>query len=296
MSIVFSAITPHSPLLIPTIGKENLARLRATEEAFKKLEEDLYSSKAETIFMISPHGDILENSFSINLSPEYYVNFEEFGDFATKQRYDGNIGLAHKIREGLETTAPLCLISSPEIDHGLSVPLFLLTAHLPKIYPAPLPQNIASRRKKLPIVNSYVKNAGHSERCGIKIIPAYYSGLALAAHFEFGQNLKKELMACHERVAIIASGDLSHKLSKNSPAGYSPKAIRFDKKMIKYLTEKKIEEILKFKDDYLAEVSECGLRSIVILLGIMDGINCEPRVLSYEAPFGVGYLTMNFKL
>jgi AmmeMemoRadiSam system protein B len=262
MSIVFSAITPHPPLLIPTIGKENLARLRATENSFKKLEEDLYSSKAETIFIISPHGSFLPNSFSINLSPEYYANFEEFGDFATKQKYSGNIGLAHKIRESMETTVPLCLVSSSEIDHGISVPLFLLTAHLPKI----------------------------------KIIPAYYSGLNLTAHFQFGQNLKKELMASKERIAVIASGDLSHKLNKNSPAGYSPKASRFDKKIIKHLTEKKVKEILKFKDDYLEEVSECGLRSIVILLGIMEGVNCEPRILSYEAPFGVGYLTMNYRL
>ena len=50
------------------------------------------------------------------------------------------------------------------------------------------------------------------------------------------------------------------------------------------------------KHDLIAEAGECGLKSIVILLGILDGINYKPRLLSYEGPFGVGYLVMQFEL
>ena len=41
---------------------------------------------------------------------------------------------------------------------------------------------------------------------------------------------------------------------------------------------------------------ECGLRSIIIMLGIIDSLNTETEVLSYEGPFGVGYTVCNFKL
>ena len=34
---------------------------------------------------------------------------------------------------------------------------------------------------------------------------------------------------------------------------------------------------------------ECGHRSFVILAGILDGLSIEPRLLSHEATFGVGY-------
>ena len=44
------------------------------------------------------------------------------------------------------------------------------------------------------------------------------------------------------------------------------------------------------------EAEECGLRSILILLGILNRMSYEPQLLSYEAPFGVGYLTLNFDL
>lgn len=296
MSIVFAAITPHSPFLIPTIGKENLLRLKTTESSFRKLEEDLYASKAETIIIISPHGTIQSNSFTMNVSPEFVTHFDDFGDLTTKINFTGDIALAHRIRERMETRAPLQLISEPKLDYGSSVPLYLLTQHMPKINPAPLRPNSAYQEKRLSIINPYVKSVGHSERCGVKIIPIYYSGLDLEAHLKFGQLLKRELMVNKNRAAIIASGDLSHRLTRDAPAGFSPKAKKFDQKIINSLLNKKTNDIVKLKHDLLAEVCECGLKSIVILLGTMGGINYQPQNLSYEAPFGVGYLVMKFGL
>lgn len=262
MAIVFSAIVPHSPVLIPSVGKENLKRIESTKKAFKKIEEDLYSSKVETIIIISPHGTIQQDAFSMNLAPNFSINFEEFGDFTSKLEITGNVGLAHKIKEGLETSAPLQLINEGKLDHGSSIPLYLLTQNMPNV----------------------------------KVIPIYYSGLDLESHFSFGKLLKQELMSSKERIAVIASGDLSHKLSKDSPAGYSSKGKKFDKKLIEYLSKHKTKEIINLKHESIVEVGECGLKSIVILLGILNDINYEPQILSYESPFGVGYLTMNLKL
>jgi aromatic ring-opening dioxygenase LigB subunit len=262
MSIVFSCIVPHSPFLIPAIGKENLERLKATQNAYKKLEENLYSSKAETIVIISPHGHTLSDSFSMNLSPEFSGNFEEFGDFSTKINLSGDVGLAHKIRENLETKAPLQLMSEPNLDYGSSIPLYLLTEHLPNI----------------------------------KIIPIYYSGLDMETHFNFGHLLKREFIYNQQRVAVVASGDLSHKLTKDAPAGYSAKAQKFDKKIIDLLLKRKNQDLVNIKKSLLEEVAECGLKSIVMLAGVLDDMKYAPELLSYEAPFGVGYLTMNFKL
>lgn len=262
MPIVFCAIVPHSPILIPSIGKENTERLKLTLASIKKLEDDLIASRPDTILIISPHGIIQQNVFTINLSPEFACNFEEFGDFATKQTYYGDIGLSHKIRESLETKAPLQMTSEVNLDYGSSIPLFLLA-------------------KKL---------------TGFKIIPLHYSGLDLNAHFEFGRLLKRELQLNQNRIAIIASGDLSHRLNKKSPGGYSPKGKKYDKKITEHLSKNNVAEILNMDIDLAASAGECGLKSFVILLGILDGINYDAKMLSYESPFGVGYLVMNYKL
>jgi AmmeMemoRadiSam system protein B len=262
MSIVFSAIVPHPPLLIPSIGKENIAQLKITADAFKKLEENLYTSRVDTILIISPHGHVQSQAFSMNLSPEFSASFEEFGDFTTKLRFKGDVGLAHRIRENLETKAPLQLISQNALDYGSAVPLFLLAKSLPQV----------------------------------KIIPLYYSGLDLENHFKFGQLLNRELTYHKERVAVIASGDLSHRLSKEAPAGFSPKGAKFDQKICELILKKQYSDIFLLNKKLITEASECGLKSIAILLGIIDGIKHEPQKLSYEAPFGVGYLMINFKL
>ena len=35
---------------------------------------------------------------------------------------------------------------------------------------------------------------------------------------------------------------------------------------------------------------------VIAILGILSTINATPKLLSYEAPFGVGYLTLNFEM
>jgi aromatic ring-opening dioxygenase LigB subunit len=261
MSIIFASIVPHPPLLIPGIGKDNLLQLEATVKSYNKLEQDLYSCQPDTILIISPHGVIHDKTFTINLNPEFSGNFKEFGDFATKVNLSGDIGLTYKIRERMETRTQLQLISQTNLDYGSSIPLFMLTKHLPKV----------------------------------KIIPVCYSGLNLQEHFKFGQLLKRELMVSKNRVAVIASGDLSHRLTKNAPAGYSPKGKKFDKKLMELLSDNNTEEIIKLNEELIASAGECGLKSIVILLGILEGIKRQNQLLSYEFPFGVGYMVMNFK-
>lgn len=261
MSIVFSAIVPHPPILIPQIGKDNLKKLKTTVNAFEKLKNELQKSKAETVLIISPHGLVHDDVFTMNLNPDFNADFESFGDFSTKETWPGDIGLTYKIREALETKAPLQLISSPDLDHGTSVPLFLLASGLE-----------------------------------IKIIPLYYSGLSNEEHFNFGKMLRRELQIRKKPIAVIASGDLSHTITKDAPAGYNPKGKKFDNKLIELLKNKNPQDLLKLDEELIAGACECGLKSIIIQQGIMDDINYEPHLLSYEAPFGVGYLVMNFKL
>ncbi len=262
MSIVFSAIVPHPPILIPSIGKENLARLNKTAEAYKKLEDDLYVAQPDVLFIISPHGPVQNKTFTLNLCDIFDLNFREFGEYSTNLKIKGEIILAHKIREYAETKAPVQMLSQPDLDHGVSVPVFLLTKNLPNI----------------------------------KIIPLYYSGLSFEAHYNFGKLLKRELILTKKRVAIIASGDLSHRLTKESPAGYSSKGKKFDKKLTEYIADNQLNKILKINPDFAIEAGECGLRSILILLGIIGETNYTPQPLSYEAPFGVGYAVINFKI
>lgn len=257
MPLVFAAYTPHSPILIPAIGKEQLEKIDKTKKALDRLEEELYIAKPQVIFIISPHSGLFENSFVINAHPNFVSSFEEFGDLSTKQEWKGSPETAAKINRICRTyDMPLKLISKEQIDHGVSVPLFYLTRHL--------------------------KNC--------KIVPIGYSKRNAHDHIKFGRIIKETIMDSNQRVAIIASGDLSH-----GPDAKVWTKNHFDKKLIKMLKGMEKTEIIKLENTTeLKEAKECGYKSLLILLGALNGLNYNFIVHSYEHPFGVGYLTGNF--
>jgi len=122
-----------------------------------------------------------------------------------------------------------------------------------------------------------------------------FCSLSLEEHYKFGQFIGKFLEEDKNTWAVIASGDLSHRLTSFAPAGFSPKAQKFDKLLVQLLEEKEVEKILKINPELIREAGECGLRSIVLLLGIISSFNWKIKILSYEAPFGVGYLVAEIK-
>lgn len=149
------------------------------------------------------------------------------------------------------------VISSPHSDWGFNVPLFFLAKDF--------------KRK----IETFL--------IGIEP-PEFYFVEGKKAY----QKMDKD-----KKYALIASGDMSHCLKKEGPYGFQPDGPKFDKELIESLKKKDVTNILKLDDKY-PEAGECGLRSFCFLLGILEisGLNWQPEILSYEGPFGVGYLVV----
>ncbi|HRR92016.1 MAG TPA: AmmeMemoRadiSam system protein A, partial [bacterium] len=92
------------------------------------------------------------------------------------------------------------------------------------------------------------------------------------------------------KVLFVASGDMSHRLIPGAPAGYDPMGEVFDQAMVEILKNGNLKALLEIDPDLAERAGECGLRSLIMLAGIMDGKRIRTRFLSYEGPFGVGYL------
>lgn len=133
-------------------------------------------------------------------------------------------------------------------------------------------------------------------------ITPYLTGLE-PPEFYFNQgkkifaDTKYQIQDTKYKVALVASGDTSHCLKPDGPYGLNPDGPKFDRDLIECLKKKDIERILRL-DDLYPEAADCGLRSFAFLLGILEtsGLKWQPEILSYEGPFGVGYLVVNFKL
>ena len=88
---------------------------------------------------------------------------------------------------------------------------------------------------------------------------------------------------------------MSHVLKAEGPYGFDPAGPKLDEIIVKAVKEKNVDMLLNIPEEILARGAECGLRSILFLFGVFEGDEYSTEVLSYESPFGVGYMVAVFE-
>jgi len=111
-------------------------------------------------------------------------------------------------------------------------------------------------------------------------------GMPLERPEEYGERIGRILEDLPGRYAIVASGDLSHRLKEDGPYGFDPAGPEFDQFVVNTL-QRDSKKIDNLSDSLIDKAGECGYRSLRLALAAKEG---APEVLSYEGPFGVGYL------
>lgn len=256
--IVFAAIMPHPPESIPGIGKkEDFDAIRKTLSAFEELRIGLEQADPDTIVIISPHAQMEPYSFAINSASELVGSFSEFG-LDEAYAYSNDVSIADSLAYACSLSVndiPAHLVQN-FLDHGTLILLYHLTKNIKP-----------------------------------KIVHLAFSLMNYDFHYRYGEIVHKVLSATKSRVAVIASADLSHRLTANAPAHFSPRAQEFDRALLYHLGQNDVAGVLGMDSILISEAAECGLRSIAILLGILHGTPYKFKLLNYEYPFGVGYMT-----
>ena len=261
MGVVMAGIAPHPPLLIPEVGGGHVKWVEKTQKAMDELGKRVKQSGAEALVVISPHAPIHRDAVAVLTGDDLRGNFSQFGAPHVKLEMRADLELWRELKEeagkaGMQVTG----LEHGILDHGVTVPLYYL------------------------------------QRQGVEL-----PGLVMAFSLEpalrlyrFGQVLQKAMQNRGRKIAVIASGDLSHRLTRQAPAGYDPRGEEFDRTLVKLLQEYRVNEILNMEDVLLDRAGECGYRSILIMLGCLSGYRVQQEVLSYEGPFGVGYTVASF--
>ncbi len=261
--LVFSAIAPHSPLLIPTIGKEHCAALEHTRDAYRTLEEHLYATKPDTLVLISSHAAYYPDGFSCNIAPSYTGNLKEFGDHGTTVSVKGDSLFIDRLHRHMrETSIPFSLMSEEKLDYGMTISLAFLLNHL----------------------------------TNVKIVPLSISGLSNEEHAKFGQEVMQVIHEDTRRVAFFAAADLSHHANEQSPHGVNEAGPAFEQAVKTAIQAVDPASLLALSPTMLTDAKQCGAQPISTLLGAIQKLHVKPNILCYEAPFGVGLLTAEFEL
>jgi AmmeMemoRadiSam system protein A len=255
MSIKYAVITPHPPLIIPDIGGRYLGEVTSTVESMVTLGKKIKEISPETFIVVSPHCELFLKYFGVVTQERIEGDFREFGAPRVKLEFEIDTTLTQRIIDSArESDLPVREILDVYLDHGAMVPLYYLTREL-------------DYKPRLVLIS--------------------FSLLPLEMIYSFGKVIDS---VAEENVVFVASGDMSHRLLPGAPNGYDPMGKIFDQAVVEIVKSGNLKGLLDLDPELVERAGECGLRSLVMLAGVMDGKKVRTRVLSYEGPFGVGYL------
>jgi len=256
-SLVFAGIAPHPPIMVPEVGHEAISEVRNSIDAMAALTERVISAAAKTVILISPHAPLESRAFVAYDGPELYGDFAMFRAPAAAVRAQLDDDLLTVItKEAADENLVMIRIRGCELDHGTAVPLYFLQ-----------------------------RNGWNG-----RVIALGYSFLSNEDHVRLGRCIKRAIEQMGYPVAFIASGDLSHRLRPDAPAGYNPDAHLFDEEVVDAIRTSSSNRIMNIDQELRRSAGECGYRSMLVAFGVAEDVEPSCEVISYEAPFGVGYL------
>ena len=255
--LVFVGIAPHPPIMVPEVGGARVEEVRASVEAMRDLTERIKACGAETIVLVSPHAPLERSAFVA------YGGARLRGDFANFRAPQAIVEapldaeLLGAITEAAaEEHFRVVSLGPRELDHGTAVPLYFL-----------------------------LRNGWEGG-----VVALGYSFLSDGDHVRFGECIRRAVERVKRPAAFVASGDLSHRLTPDAPAGFHPEAHRFDAEVVESLRLNEPGRISRIDQGLRRLAGECGYRSMLVALGVSAEVEKGCEVIHYEAPFGVGYL------
>ncbi|MCL6450187.1 MAG: AmmeMemoRadiSam system protein A [Acetobacteraceae bacterium] len=269
--VVVAGLAPHPPIIVPEVGRGSLKEVARTCEAMRRWARAIGGAAPQSLVLISPHGPALRSAVPVVVGERFSGSLAAFGAPEAAVDFPGDPGLAGAILEEAGARGlPVVEMSGAEasrhlgvrgLDHGSVVPLY------------------------------YLAEAGVRPA----LVPVGLGLLSLERLFALGQAVAHAAAAGGRRVAVVASGDLSHRLKPGAPAGYAPEGRVFDERLVEALRRGDVPAVLGMDPDLAERAGECGLRPLAVALGAVAQA-ARFEVLSYEGPFGVGYAVALFHL
>ena len=254
--VVCAVLLPHAPILVPGVGGPRQLQAAATVRAMESVSRRVVQRRPDAVVLISPHSPRRRGTFGIWAGPRIAGSLEAFDAPEAAVDLPGDAVLAQAIeREAEARGLTLWQIHDRDVDHGAVVPLWHL-AH--------------GGWKGATVVLS-LNHPGEG-------------GLA-----ELGTAIAAAARQTGRRIAVVASGDMSHRLTPGSPGGFDPKAQQFDHEFIRLLRRGAYRDVPQVDSGLQERAGEDVVDSTVIALAAADWSSTGHEVLSYEGPFGVGY-------
>lgn len=256
MALVFAAVVPHTPMLIPAIAKGHQGIFSDLAAVLTDVMLDLYASKPDLVVVLTPHGQMNPEAIVLHVHEKFQGDLREFGDLSVTFNAPGAPVDAQHIKESAERhQVPIVLQSDEGLDYGTVVPM--------SFYPQqPFP---------------------------VSLLPIRVGSHPPEAVLRFGRALQEYAHHTNRRLALIASADLApdpqQKLAARKPTP-------IERKISSALLKNDAAQATSAS----GQAEMCGAGPIAAFLGTMHGIHASGEMRYFAAPLGVGELVATFTL
>jgi AmmeMemoRadiSam system protein A len=254
--VIIAVLMPHAPVLVPAVGGKRGNRAGASVGAMAEAARRVVRARPETVVLVSPHTPRRQGAFAIWAGGRISGSLFQFGAPAAAVDLPADEPLAATTAEEAESRGlKIWWLRDAELDHGATVPLW----------------HLADAGWRGPTVLIGLNYPGEP-------------GLV-----ELGEAIAAAARRAGRRVALVASGDMSHRLQPGAPAGFHPRAKEFDCAFIECLRAGDYRRLLDFDPELQDLAAEDAVDSTLVAASAVNWNAAGHEVLSYEGPFGVGY-------
>jgi AmmeMemoRadiSam system protein A len=248
---------PHPPIVVAEVGGRRTDEAGRTVASMREAARRIVAHAPASVVLISPHSPRRHGAFGLWKAPRVRGSFAPFGAPAATISLPGHPDLASRIaHRATERQINTWFIpETEELDHGAMVPLWFL---------------VEAGWRGPTVVAGLTWPEGPGSR-------------------PFGEAIRAAIGESAEPVAVVASGDMSHRLKLGAPAGYHPDAAAFDDALIDILRSGDYARIERLDGRLRSDAAEDVVEPTRVVLECVHHSNTGHQVLSYEGPFGVGY-------
>jgi MEMO1 family protein len=247
---------PHAPILIPEIGGPRQNGAVTTISAMREVARTMIAAAPDTLIVISPHSPGILKPVGFWSGQRLRGSLTAFGfphlaiDLPVDSLLVDTLA-ALSARRGVDTVS----VTKCSLDHGATVPLW------------------------------FAAEAGWN---GPTVVVALNS-VDQKTVITLGETIAEAVGSTNRRVALIASGDMSHRLTIGAPLGYDTRGREFDAWLVDALRRGAYRDLLQLDPELDKLAAEDVIAPLLVVLAALGFSAAGRELLSYEGPFGVGY-------
>jgi len=258
--VILAALLPHAPIVCPPVAGPRASAVAATTAACAEVGRAVVDAAPGALVITAPHGARHPTDLTVQAADHLSGDLGRFGAPEVRVTLPGAVELADAIVEAGIAGMAIRPLASGGLEYSTVVSLSFLTA--------------AGWRGPTLVVGLPYPGEGDPAAIGTAVARA-------ADHLGL-------------KIGVIASGDMSHRLTRDAPAGFDPEGARFDAKVTELLRTHDFDALRHLDPALLARAGEDCLDSLLFAAGCLGSSESveagrSSRLLSYEGPFGVGY-------